>query len=125
MKRPSHCDRLLAVLSDGRPHTHRELYRSLDVMVHSRAADLRKRGHVIACWTATEGGERVSVYQLVPPSGREPQAGHPAAGEAVSQAGTPIAEPASRSESDIAALLARHGFVEQPAQLTLIEGGKA
>ncbi len=121
MKRPTHCERVLTLLSDGQPHTHHELY-DLRVIAHSRVSDLRKRGHRIACWDDTEGGEIVYIYQLIP-SEREPQAGHPAAGEAVSQA-DPHLEPASRSETDIAALLARHGFAEQPPQLTLIEGGK-
>ncbi len=40
--------RLLELLSDGKPHTARECY-ALGVMVHSRVADLRKRGHVIRC----------------------------------------------------------------------------
>lgn len=45
---PSHEERILAVLADGEPHSHRELYR-LGVMVHSRVAVLRKRGYRIAC----------------------------------------------------------------------------
>jgi hypothetical protein len=40
--------RILQVLENGRPHSHRELYR-LGVMVHSRVADLRKDGHNIEC----------------------------------------------------------------------------
>ena len=60
----THCEKLLAVLEDGKPHVHTELY-GLNIMVHSRAADLRKRGHNIVQWTATENGERVYVYQLV------------------------------------------------------------
>jgi hypothetical protein len=42
-------ERILEVLSDGLPHSHRELYR-LGVMAHSRVADLRKDGHNISCW---------------------------------------------------------------------------
>lgn len=117
MKRPTHCDRLLAVLSDGRPRTHRELYR-LGMVVHSRISELRKRGHEIAQWRATEGGEPVYVYQLLPP-GREPKAGHPASRATVSQAGHPV-EPASRSETDITELLERHGFTDVDAQLSLV-----
>lgn len=41
-------DRLLALLSDGEEHTSKELY-ALGVMVHSRVADLRKRGYRIEC----------------------------------------------------------------------------
>lgn len=40
--------RLLDALSDGRWHNHQSLYR-LGLMVHSRVAVLRKRGHSIAC----------------------------------------------------------------------------
>lgn len=60
----THTKRVLALLSDGKPHTHLELY-ALGVIAHSRVADLRKQGHDIACWTANDHGERVSVYQLV------------------------------------------------------------
>lgn len=45
------CDRLLAVLQDGNPHTHHELYK-LGMIVHSRVADLRKRGYNIRSWKA-------------------------------------------------------------------------
>lgn len=43
------CDRLLQVLSDGQPHSHRELYR-LGMIVHSRISDLRRKGHNISQW---------------------------------------------------------------------------
>lgn len=52
--------RLLELLSDGKPHSHREAYR-LGLMAHSRAADLRKDGHNIRVWR--EGG--LYLYQLV------------------------------------------------------------
>lgn len=45
----THNDRVLALLSDGEPHSHHELY-ALHVIGHSRVSDLRKRGHVIAQW---------------------------------------------------------------------------
>lgn len=51
--------RLLALLSDGKPHSHKEAYR-LGLMAHSRAADLRADGHDIRVWR--EGG--VYLYQL-------------------------------------------------------------
>lgn len=41
------CERILARLQQG-PATAAELY-ALGVMVHSRVADLRKRGHAITC----------------------------------------------------------------------------
>jgi hypothetical protein len=55
----THCDQLLQVLSDGRPHDHRQLY-ALGMIVHSRIADLRKRGHDITHWR--EDG--TSFYKL-------------------------------------------------------------
>jgi hypothetical protein len=45
----THNERVLALLSDGEPHSHHEGY-GLRVMLHSRVADLRKQGHVIDCW---------------------------------------------------------------------------
>lgn len=49
MTKQTDTQRLLAVLSDGRPHSHKSLYR-LGIMVHSRAADLRRKGHEVVCW---------------------------------------------------------------------------
>jgi hypothetical protein len=43
----SDSDRLLEVLSDGEEHAHTTLYRELNIMVHSRSADLRRRGYDI------------------------------------------------------------------------------
>lgn len=59
----THKDKVLALLSDGKPHVHHEIYK-LGVIGHSRIADLRKDGHRIDCWTEVCFGERVSVYQL-------------------------------------------------------------
>jgi hypothetical protein len=59
----THNQRVLALLSDGLPHSHHELYR-LYVMAHSRVSDLRKQGHDIRCWR--EGDSY--LYQLVSPS---------------------------------------------------------
>jgi hypothetical protein len=50
---------VLHLLSDGRPHTHHELY-SLGVVAHSRVASLRRKGYRIACWR--EGQDY--LYQL-------------------------------------------------------------
>lgn len=41
----SQCDRILAVLADGREHSHHEFYGWC--VLHSRVAELRKRGHRI------------------------------------------------------------------------------
>jgi len=57
----THNERVLRLLSDGRPHTHHELY-DLHVVAHSRISDLRKRGHVIESW---RDGDNY-VYQLSP-----------------------------------------------------------
>lgn len=45
----THNAKVLALLSDGKPHSHRELY-GLYVIAHSRVSDLRKRGHNIISW---------------------------------------------------------------------------
>lgn len=55
----THAEKVLQLLSDGKPHSHLEGYR-LGVMLHSRVADLRKKGHVIECWR--EGDHY--LYQL-------------------------------------------------------------
>ncbi len=62
------CQRLLAVLSDGRPHRSLDLYRMGLGVVHSRVADLRARGHQVACWLEVTGhGDRVYLYRLEQP----------------------------------------------------------
>lgn len=45
----THNERVLNLLKDHKPHTHHELY-ALRVIGHSRIADLRRQGHVIAVW---------------------------------------------------------------------------
>lgn len=45
----THKQRVLELLSDGRPHSYQELY-GLHVIAHSRVADLRADGHDIVCW---------------------------------------------------------------------------
>ena len=59
----THKQKVLALLSDGRPRTHREIY-ALGVVAHSRISDLRKDGYQITCTTEKCFGETVSVYQL-------------------------------------------------------------
>lgn len=41
-------ERILELLSDGRLHSHTELYK-LHCIAHSRVAELRRRGHTINC----------------------------------------------------------------------------
>lgn len=46
----THCAKVLAALSDGKPHSTASLYRQCGGMIlHSRIADLRKQGHTIVC----------------------------------------------------------------------------
>lgn len=59
---PSDTQRLLTALSDGKPHSHRELY-GLGLMAHSRAADLRRRGHDVEVWR--DGKDY--LYRLIVP----------------------------------------------------------
>lgn len=58
----SQCDRILAFLSDGRPHRMEEVHQAVGFCrLNSRIAELRSRGHVIVC----EKTKRVYVYRLV------------------------------------------------------------
>lgn len=45
----THDEKVLRLLSDGRAHTHHELY-ALHVVAHSRVASLRAKGHQIDAW---------------------------------------------------------------------------
>ena len=56
----THKQRVLDLLSDGQPHSHHEGY-ALNVILHSRVADLRRDGHTIECWRDGD----LSMYQLV------------------------------------------------------------
>ena len=72
----SDCDRLLEVLRDGKPHRHHELY-ALSMIVHSRVAELRKRGHVIEAWRERHLGVNgrpswTYWYRLAAPSLSDP-----------------------------------------------------
>jgi hypothetical protein len=59
------CAKLLDALADGAPHSFRDLYR-LGLMVHSRTADLRRRGYVIQVkWGRNKFGDRDYLYTLV------------------------------------------------------------
>ena len=63
---------LLRCLSDGRPHTLNELIqrsfteRGCGITVHSRASDLRKKGHRILNWRGPGQRGAGSLYQLAP-----------------------------------------------------------
>lgn len=66
----THNEKVLALLSDGLPHTHHEIY-GLFVIGHSRIADLRKRGHVINCWR--DGDDYLFQLCSEGPSAASPQ----------------------------------------------------
>lgn len=64
VKRKTHNALVLEVLADGGWHDHHELY-ALNVIVHSRVADLRKLGYSIERSTSsTEAGESRYLYRL-------------------------------------------------------------
>lgn len=56
----THCQRILALLGDGRWHDHHEIY-GLSCVGHSRIAELRRRGHRIVM--RREGA--LYLYRLV------------------------------------------------------------
>lgn len=58
--RASQSARVLALLSDGKPHSHHEIY-AIGCVAHSRIDELRKRGHRIS--PARRVGD-LYVYQL-------------------------------------------------------------
>lgn len=70
----THCERVLDVLADGEPHSHHELY-ALNVIAHSRVADLRRKGHTI---THRRDGD-TSYYQLVGSLGEQSSPPEPSA----------------------------------------------
>lgn len=65
----SQCDTILALLAD-RPRTTREILREIPCIVHSRIADLRKRGHNIICERrpGRTGADAYAYRLLDPPS---------------------------------------------------------
>lgn len=93
------CEFLLAILQDGRPHTQHELLRlsfesrGCGLTIHSRIADLRKKGHDIRCeHVPGENRGRAWAYTL-----REPATEGPLSGGADFSAGSRSADaqPAS------------------------------
>lgn len=60
--RLSQCDRILAFLADGEPHTMTRVHQAVGFCrLNSRVSELRKRGHRIECWR--DGADY--VYRLV------------------------------------------------------------
>jgi len=58
------CERILARLEQG-PATAAELYATTYTVVHSRIADLRKRGYVIECEHVGGEGAQAYLYRLL------------------------------------------------------------
>lgn len=64
-------DFLLRTLEDGYWHSHSEILawsfaeRGCGLTIHSRAADLRKKGHVLQVELRRESGRALSFYRLV------------------------------------------------------------
>lgn len=65
--RDSQTSRILAVLSDGQPHTVSEIHRLAGYSrLNSRVSELRKKGHTIVCRSIPgESGSDGYEYQLV------------------------------------------------------------
>lgn len=101
----SQCDRILEVLTDGLPHSMREIHDRAGFMrLNSRVSELRERGHVITCDRA--GGRY--VYQLISSRGETDSpaddGGVPPSRPAVAaphdpQSTNPTAEPVSPNEA--------------------------
>lgn len=111
MPEPSQCQRVLAVLSDHRPHTITEIHERAGTMrLNSRVAELRSRGHVIKCWsTRTRNGSgrlrAVYWYRL---EAALPQAGVTPSVPACGSASAGVDQPVLTSS----ALLQREGGAE-------------
>ena len=89
----THNERVLQLLSDGKPHSHRELY-GLYVIAHSRVSDLRKRGHDIEMW---RNGDDY-MYRLLS-QGQSTPSGSPLTEQAVpGDAQSPPPPPAQPTE---------------------------
>ena len=68
----SQCDHILAILRTGRALTPLDAYVLVGTLaMHSRAAELRERGHDIRCeMVKVASGKRVGSYYLAPPEQR-------------------------------------------------------
>lgn len=88
------CERILSRLERG-PATAAELYAETYSIVHSRIADLRKRGHVITCeHVQGETGASSYLYRLsssgdTDPCGQPPPMEQTAASPPADAAGSP------------------------------------
>ena len=96
-------ERLLERLSDGKFHSHESLYRDLGVMVHSRCADLRRKGYVIHVRREWSKSQRRNYwwYRLAPLDER-PEAGEGLAAPSRSD-GTGRSSSGARTSGDLVA----------------------
>jgi hypothetical protein len=84
----SQCDRVLAVLADGRAHSITEIHERAGTMrLNSRVAELRKRGHEIVC---TREGDTYSYTLLASPRPGAARAAAPAPGPEGEPPGSPL-----------------------------------
>jgi hypothetical protein len=60
-RKPSHWERVLELLQDGEAHSHHEIY-ALNVIGHSRIADLRARHYVIEQWREDDPRTEETTY---------------------------------------------------------------
>lgn len=114
-------DLLFHILRDGRWHSLFEINRRAEdargygMTVHSRASDLRKRGHVVEQRSEAAGRRRRSFYRLVLGEAAEKEAG--SSGPAASPSTTgPLDEPRSPGSSNPA-------FADADSQSTGRDGG--
>lgn len=91
----SQCDRVLAVLADGRTHTVPEIHERAGTMrLNSRVAELRNRGHQIECVRLRgRTGADAYAYRLLDGSPPSPAAEDAPAGPPVDRTATPKADP--------------------------------
>jgi len=77
VKPETHCGRVLAALADGKPHTTRQLYRECGPMIlHSRVADLRRKGYDITCEHIPGKGMGAGAYRYQWLDAPAPEAGN-------------------------------------------------
>lgn len=102
----SDTDYLAHVLADGEWHSRDEILaqsmreRGCGLTVHSRAADLRKRGVTVLCDTENNTtNRRISFYRIVEARGGHGTQGEPAAPSSSSGVETPAAKDGALSEA--------------------------
>jgi len=124
--RPTDADRLLAVLADGRPHNHLELY-GLNMIVHSRVADLRKRGHDVQTWRENHPNGTRYWYQLAAPLTKREEStegsmsSRPVSGSVLDERGRIPGAPACHAGNDDGATGKGLAASIEPLQLSIGE----